>query len=167
MPHSVRELPYRFKSSNRIWRVSLLLGSLLFLLLIARGEASPVFQSATNQGPRAAGIEMLSDTEGLDFNDILFHLYRSIRTKWLANMPDPVNKGAKGKVVIFLQVKRDGTLSDSSPRIEQSSGDKTLDEHAVASIRAAAPFDHAPAAYSKPTMDLRMTFVYNMPMPNH
>jgi len=42
-----------------------------------------------------AGIEMLTPTEGVDFNDYLARVYQSVKRNWFAVMPASVELGDK------------------------------------------------------------------------
>jgi TonB family protein len=71
--------------------------------------------------------------------------------------------GDKGRVVIRFQIQKDGTLAAQTPFIETSSGKKLLDDAAIKSIRDSAPFDKLPDSFSGPYIELRLTFLYNVP----
>jgi TonB family protein len=122
---------------------------------------------STGNTPGAAmgPIELLTPTEGLDFNPFMRSSYLSIKREWFAGMPPSVEKGEKGIVVIQFEVQQDGKLPDDSLRVKASSGKKELDNASLNAIRNAAPFDHLPSKFSQPLVDLRMTFYYNVAPP--
>src|SRR6202158_5442503 len=53
------------------------------------------------QGSAYAGIQILTPTEGVDFNDYLARVYQSVKRNWFAVMPSSVELGDKG--VVSLQ----------------------------------------------------------------
>jgi len=71
--------------------------------------------------------------------------------------------GRKGRVVVRFQVKRDGLLADGSPVVETSSGRKDLDGAAFSAIKSAVPFKHFPQEFAGSSIELRLTFCYNLP----
>jgi len=71
--------------------------------------------------------------------------------------------GRKGRVVVRFQVKRDGLLADGSPVVETSSGRKDLDGAAFSAIKNAVPFKHFPQEFAGSSIELRLTFCYNLP----
>ena len=83
-------------------------------------------------------------------------------------MPDSVLQGQKGRVILEFGINEDGTILDQLVRTTVSSGNQTLDDAAIAAIRNAAPFDRLPISYAGPRVSkisLRMTFLYNLPIP--
>jgi TonB family protein len=165
-------------------KITCFLGSYAALaaLLSISGEVVPALRSTSLyvQGKDAAQsdplpgakftLELLTPTEGADFKPFMTHLYGSIKSKWIATMPEPVSQGAiRGLVVVRLKIQKDGTLPDSSLKIQISSRNDVLDEHAVKAVRTSAPFDHLPESFSSPDIELRVTFYYNLsppPRPN-
>jgi outer membrane biosynthesis protein TonB len=45
-----------------------------------------------------------------------------------------------------------------------TSGNKALDDAAVVAIRASAPFEHLPQSFKGPNIELRLNFLYNLPL---
>jgi protein TonB len=107
----------------------------------------------------------LTSTEGADFSAFLNHLMRVVKRNWYAMMPESAMLGEKGKVVLRLQVQQDGTLHGQTPTVEISSGRKPLDRGAISAIKSSAPFEHLPESFRGPSVELRITFLYNMPPP--
>jgi TonB family protein len=91
----------------------------------------------------------------------------------METLPKSVALGDQGRVTITFQVQKDGSLmtalvtaSPAVPRVLYSSGKKTLDDHAMAAIRSAAPFDHLPETLSAQGVELKVTFFYNLSPPS-
>jgi TonB family protein len=72
-----------------------------------------------------------------------------------------VYNGEKGRVIIRFKIQRDGTL-DGAPKLEASSGKKTLDGASIDAIRASAPFEHLPEPFKGRFIELRLKFYYNV-----
>ena len=109
------------------------------------------------------GIEVLTDTEGVDFNSYLHGLYLAVRDKWQAGMPPAVKSGLQGKNSVQFRVLRDGKVPEDFLKLASSSENKDLDEASLQAVRKAAPFSHLPEKYSQSFIELRMTFYYNIP----
>ncbi len=121
--------------------------------------------SASKNQELRAGIEVLTYTEGVDFNAYLRGLYLSVRDKWRASMPQSVLLGQQGINSVQFRVLQDGKVPEDSLRLVSSSEKKDLDEASLRAIRKAAPFGHLPEKFSQPFIELRMTFYYNVGPP--
>jgi outer membrane biosynthesis protein TonB len=114
------------------------------------------------RGSAAAGIEMLTPTEGVDFNDYLARVYQSVKRNWFAVMPASVELGDKGVVSLQFRILRTGGVPDGEPVKVFGSGKEPLDRAAISSIRASNPFEPLPPAFSGPYIELRFTYYYNL-----
>jgi outer membrane biosynthesis protein TonB len=114
------------------------------------------------RGSAAAGIEMLTPTEGVDFNDYLARVYQSVKRNWFAVMPASVELGDKGVVSLQFRIMKDGGVPDGEPVKVFGSGKEPLDRAAVSSIRASNPFEPLPPQFSGPYIELRFTYYYNL-----
>ncbi len=117
---------------------------------------------------RNMGLVLMSGTGEADFEANLKQISLSLRKKWMEAMPDSVLQGQKGRVILEFGINEDGTILDQLVRTTVSSGNQTLDDAAIAAIRNAAPFDRLPISYAGPRVSkisLRMTFLYNLPIP--
>jgi TonB C terminal len=122
-------------------------------------------RGAPGSGGRAtasAGIEMLTPTEGVDFNDYLARVYQSVKRNWFAVMPASVELGDKGVVSLQFRIMRNGGVPDGEPVKVFGSGKEPLDRAAISSIRASNPFEPLPPAFSGPYIELRFTYYYNL-----
>jgi TonB family protein len=107
---------------------------------------------------------MLTPTEGVDFTNYLARLRASIQRNWEAVMPESARLGERGKVVLQFQIMQNGVVPEPEPAMVGSSGKDPLDRAAVSSIRASTPFERLPPAFSGPYIELRVTFLYNIPL---
>ncbi len=118
------------------------------------------------RGSAGAGVQMLTDTEGIDFNDYLHRVYIKVKQNWFAVMPASVYLGDQGVVSLQFKIMRDGSVPDGDPEQVFSSGKEPLDRAAFSSIRGSNPFQPLPAGFKAPYIVLRFTYYYNMPVPN-
>jgi hypothetical protein len=114
------------------------------------------------RGSAAAGIEMLTPTEGVDFNDYLARVYQSVKRNWFAVMPASVELGDKGVVSLQFKILKNGGVPDGEPVKVFGSGKEPLDRAAISSIRASNPFEPLPPAFSGPYIELKFTYYYNL-----
>ncbi|HYA61725.1 MAG TPA: TonB C-terminal domain-containing protein [Candidatus Sulfotelmatobacter sp.] len=118
-------------------------------------------------GTAGAGVEMLTDTEGVDFNDYLRRVYITVKQNWFAVMPASVQLGDQGVVSLQFRIMRDGSVPDGDPRRVFGSGKEPLDRAAISSIRASNPFPQLPGQFRGPYIELRFTYYYNLPIPTN
>ena len=107
-------------------------------------------------------MELLTQTEGIDFNSYLRGVYLAVKKHWFTNMPASVKAGNRGVVSVEFHIQQDGTVPKESLKIKTSSGKSDLDNASLAGIREAAPFSKLPEGYSQPFIELRFTFYYNL-----
>jgi len=118
------------------------------------------------RGSAGAGVQMLTDTEGIDFNDYLHRVYIKVKQNWEAVMPASVYLGDQGVVSLQFKIMKDGSVPDNEPAQVFSSGKEPLDRAAFSSIRGSNPFQPLPAGFKGPFIELRFTYYYNTPVPN-
>ena len=115
-------------------------------------------------GYAGAGLQMLTPTQGVDFSGYLNRLYYRVKGNWYSAMPESAMMGDRGRVVVDFRIDRNGNIvfPPETPRL--SSTKPPLDNAAVGAIRGANPFEPLPAAFSGPYIELRFTFLYNIPL---
>jgi len=133
-------------------------------------ESQPVAQKSPSNGAvgtdQTTSVEILTPTEGVDFNGYISRLIKSVRQNWYAVMPDAARKGEKGKVSVRFHIKQNGTLLTEEPKLESGSGKGPLDRAAVGAIRASVPFEHLPAGFHGPISNCG-SFSSTIPRSNH
>jgi outer membrane biosynthesis protein TonB len=129
---------------------------------IGGGGQIPTRPGAGGQGSAYAGIEMLTPTEGVNFNDYLARVYQSVKRNWFAVMPASVELGDKGVVSLQFRIMRNGGVPEGEPVKVFGSGKEPLDRAAISSIRTSNPFEPLPPAFSGPYIELRFTYYYNL-----
>lgn len=113
--------------------------------------------SAIKMGP----LEVLSDTQGVDFGPYLNRVLQAVRMNWYNLIPEearpPLLK--RGKVAIEFAITPDGKVAGMTLR--GPSGDVALDRAAWGGITASAPFQPLPSQFHGPYLALRFHFYYN------
>jgi TonB family protein len=116
------------------------------------------------QGVLGGGVEILTPTEGVDFSNYLARLLAGVKRNWYAVIPESARMGEKGRVIIQFRITRDGTVPFPEPNLVRTSGKEPLDRAAMSAIRTSTPFEPLPPAFSGPFIELRFTFLYNLPI---
>ena len=106
-------------------------------------------------------LDVLSDTQGVDFGPYLQRVLQSVRQNWYILIPEvaraPLMK--KGKVSIQFVILPDGKLAGMQTVLP--SGDIALDRAAWGGITNSNPFPPLPREFSGPYLALRFHFYYN------
>ncbi len=119
---------------------------------------------AGGQASAYGAMEMLTPTEGVDFNDYLHRVYITVKRNWFSVMPESVRLGDKGVVSLQFQIMRNGSVPDGEPVRVVGSGKEPLDRAAVSSIRASNPFEPLPPQFQRALSSncvLRTTIIYS------
>jgi len=87
-----------------------------------------------------------------------------LKRNTIASLGDSVKSGETGIVAVIVQVRADGTFWNPDPKVDRSSGRGPLDAATVAAVRSAAPFPHFPSTFEGSSIELRITFFYNIPI---
>ena len=119
--------------------------------------------STPKSKPYNTGLELRSDTEGVDFSPYLRPVFLSIRSKWTGVMPDSAKQGEAVAVTIQFRIQQDGKVPEDFVKVVFSSGKKDMDDACLTVIRTAGPFEHLPKAFHSPFIELRQTFHFNAP----
>ena len=114
-------------------------------------------------GAGSGGIEVLSDTQGVDFNGWLQRWHRETERTWDPLIPDEVNAPIlkSGMVAIRFKVLPNGRLMDGSLILEGRSGDVALDRAAWGALTG-SNYPPLPRDFHGPYLELRAFFLYNM-----
>ena len=119
-------------------------------------------QRGSSGGTAFGGIEMLTPTQGVDFDGYLQRVYFTVKRNWFAVMPESVELGERGMVVLVFRIMRDGSVPSEYTMIQRNSGKEPLDRAAYSSVRASSPFENLPPQFSGPYIELRYTYLYNI-----
>jgi hypothetical protein len=118
---------------------------------------------AMHPGAGSGGVEVLSDTQGVDFSSWLLRWHHETQRTWDPLIPDEVNPPIykKGQVLIRFKVLPNGRLMDGSMKLEGSSGDVALDRAAWGALTG-SNYAPLPREFHGPYLELRALFMYNM-----
>lgn len=164
-PHSALKLPTSTSSSpvdQAVRDLSSLPNAPRAIMGGGRVQGHGTPGTGARGGTAFGGIEMLSPTEGLDWTSYLQRVYITVRNNWYAIMPESVELGERGVVVLTFKIMRDGSVPGAEPVINRNSGKEPLDRAAYSSVRASNPFEPLPSVYSAPYIELRYTYLYNV-----
>ncbi|MGD0799830.1 MAG: energy transducer TonB [Terracidiphilus sp.] len=114
-------------------------------------------------GAGTGGLQILSDTQGVDFTRWLQYWYQETRRTWDPLIPDEVNPpiSKAGQLQIRFKVLPSGRLMDGSLELEGSSGDVGLDRAAWGALTG-SNYPPLPRDFHGPYLELRARFLYNM-----
>ncbi len=108
-----------------------------------------------------SGVEVLSDTRGVDFGPYLRQVIQATQASWDLLIPEaarpPLLK--KGRVAIQFLIMPDGSIKQM--QLVLPSGDVSLDRAAWGGITGAGPFQPLPKQFKGPYLALRFYFLYN------
>jgi hypothetical protein len=121
---------------------------------------------AMHPGAGSGGVQVLSDTQGVDFNSWLLRWHRETERTWDPLIPDEVNPPIlkKGAVVIRFKVLPNGRIQEGSMVLEGRSGDTGLDRAAWGALTG-SNYPPLPREFHGPYLELRAIFLYNMEPP--
>ncbi len=109
-------------------------------------------------GRQLGALDILSDTQGVDFGPYLQRIVQDVRENWYHLIPESAEM-KKGKLAIEFAITKDGKVADM--RLIATSGDVALDRPAWGSITASNPFPPLPSEFTGPYLALRFRFYYN------
>jgi TonB family protein len=109
-------------------------------------------------GRQLGALDILSDTQGVDFGPYLQRILQDVRENWYHLIPESAEM-KKGKLAIEFAITKDGQVADM--RLVASSGDAALDRPAWGAITGSNPFPPLPSDFTGPYLALRFRFYYN------
>jgi TonB family protein len=124
----------------------------------------PTGPGGPGAGPSVGNqVQVLTPTEGVDFNSYIQRMLNTIYRNWMSVMPQSAYLGDQGMVYVTFQINPDGSVSASDPQLERTSGKPPLDNAAMSSIRTSNPFEPLPKEFHGPYMRFGIFFLYNLP----
>jgi outer membrane biosynthesis protein TonB len=113
----------------------------------------------------STGVEVLSDTQGVDFGPYLRRILSDIKRTWIPQIPEearpPLNK--QGETLIRFTILPDGRIG--AMNLDASSQDTAIDRACWGGITGVGQFPPLPANFKGPNLELRIDFLTNKPMP--
>ena len=126
---------------------------------LSPGEAiKAATQAAAVTRTRTGAVDILSDTQGIDFGPYLQPVIAKVRQNWYRLIPASAET-AKGKLAIEFTVLKNGQLSEM--KLVARAGDASLDRAAWFGITASNPFPALPTEFKGDHLELRFRFYYN------
>jgi TonB family protein len=110
------------------------------------------------RGRQLGALDILSDTQGVDFGPYLQRILQDVKDNWYRIIPESAEM-KKGKLAIEFAITKDGKVADM--RLIATSGDVALDRAAWGGITASNPFPPLPSEFTGPYLALRFRFYYN------
>jgi TonB family protein len=111
------------------------------------------------RGRQYGALDILSDTQGVDFGPYLQRILHDVKENWYRAIPESALMGKKGKLAIEFAITRNGQVAGM--KLIATSGDDPLDRAAWAGITASNPFPPLPGEFTGPYLALRFRFYYN------
>src|SRR5579863_7872322 len=74
---------------------------------------SPHYGGGGGDGYLGGAVQMLTPTEGVDFNDYLARVVDSVKRNWYSVMPESARLGEKGRVVLQFRIMSSGAVPDA------------------------------------------------------
>jgi TonB family protein len=109
-------------------------------------------------GRQLGNLEVLSDTQGVDFGPYLQRVLHDVKMNWYSLIPESAQM-KKGNLGIEFAITKDGKVAGM--KLVFSSGDIPLDRAAWGGITASNPFPPLPSDFNGPYLALRFRFFYN------
>jgi len=127
------------------------------------GDDRHVGINGTNRGTAAgSGVDILSDTQGVNFQPYLQRIIRLIYQQWIPLLPEesrpPLNK--RGTTQIRFTINADGTVA--AMHLDGSTHDTALDRAAWGSITGVGQFPPLPKQFRGPNLELRIHYLVNV-----
>jgi TonB family protein len=109
-------------------------------------------------GREYGALEVLSDTQGVDFGPYLARVVHEVKEHWYAIIPESA-EFKKGNLGIEFAILKDGSVAGM--KLVASSGDVALDRAAWGGITGSNPFPPLPNEFQGKFLSLRFRFYYN------
>jgi outer membrane biosynthesis protein TonB len=116
------------------------------------------------------GVDILSDTQGVNFGPYLQQVLKRVRENWFKLIPESARL-KRGKLAIQFAISKDGKVTGMrlvpfpgdgvGLNIRPSSGDVALDRAVWGAITESNPFPGLPSQFTGPNLMLRLRFYYN------
>src|SRR5229473_4107763 len=103
-------------------------------------------------GRQLGALEILSDTQGVDFGPYLQRILQEVKANWDRLIPESAEM-TKGKLSIEFAITKDGQVAGM--KLVATSGDPPLDRAAWCGITASNPFPPLPTDFKGPYLALR------------
>jgi TonB family protein len=144
------------KGMDKMTKGFLIFIGLAFIILtftIVLGDHSYELKGAAKANTASAQNQGSANRSGSpEFQPYLEEMHKQISGKW---QPPAVNKDSE--VILRFTILKNGHVIDE--QVAQSSGDKRVDESALAALRKASPLPPLPLSFSKDSITVNFNFV--------
>jgi outer membrane biosynthesis protein TonB len=129
------------------------------------GDYTPNSPGGGGRQGMGTGVEVLSDTQGVDFGPYIRRILADIKRNWIPLIPEearpPLNK--QGETLIRFTISSDGHIA--AMNLDGSSQDTAIDRACWGGITGVGQFPPLPAQFKGPNLELRVDFFTNKPLP--
>ena len=127
--------------------------------------SSPSAKNDTKQPALSSGVEILTDTQGVDFGPYVRKALAIIKKNWIPLIPEEARPPAnmQGETFIRFSILPDGKIS--AMHLDGSSQHTNIDRAAWGAITAVGQFPLLPTEFTRPHLELRISFLTNRPLP--
>jgi len=144
-------------------RVAIVLAAVLFTVSghAQRAPNTSETNASATVHEKFDAVDVLTDTQGVDFGPYLSEIIHSIKAKWSELLPEAARAPQlkEGQVEVEFNINQKGDLGE--PKIIKTSGDESLDGACTKALLEAAPFGHLPPEFKGESLRLRIHFHYN------
>ena len=127
-----------------------------------RGSGGPGF-APSPRVPLGGGAEILSDTQGVNFDPYLRRILSDIKRNWEPLIPEeaqaPLLK--QGETYIRFTILPDGNIKSASMHLDNSTHDVAIDKSCWSAIVSEGQFPPLPMQFHGPELELRIHFLVN------
>jgi TonB family protein len=127
-----------------------------------RNNGLPAIGGGSRGGP-GTGVDIISDTQGVNFNPYIQKILREIYEQWIPLIPEetrpPLSK--TGSTLIRFTIMPDGRVA--AMNLDGSTHDDAINKAAWGSINAVGQFPPLPKEFHGPNLELRIDFEIKKP----
>lgn len=108
--------------------------------------AAEISQTIEDQNKRPRKTFITPSTQAVGYAMYYKSLQKRVEDIGTLNFPQKDGKKMYGELIVYIPIFQDGTIyeKDGGPKVEKSSGNKSLDAAALRIVRRAAPFGKFP-----------------------
>ena len=127
--------------------------------------SSPSAKNDTKPAALSSGVEILTDTQGVDFGPYVRKALATIKKNWIPLIPEEARPPAnlQGETQIRFSILPDGKIS--AMHLDKSSQHTNIDRAAWGAISAVGQFPPLPTEFKGSHLELRINFLTNRPLP--
>ena len=132
----------------------------------ASAATSPPSATTDTKPPAlSSGVEILTDTQGVDFGPYVRKALGMIKKNWIPLIPEEARppNSLQGETLIRFSILPDGKIS--AMHLDGSSQHTNIDRAAWGGIAAVGQFPPLPTEFKGPRIELRINFLTNRPIP--